>query len=459
MREAAQLKKASIPETVSTGAGPFGGIATVQRAPTAENLKAAKELEAVNKQIADYQATDNNLLAEAANLELQAEQVKQKKVKTPRSEGFDEWMSSSKLAEEQGKEVTAAITEQWDRMEHANEEATKNAERADRDATEDWKKHHQEQIEMAKQAAEAEIKAAEDTFESAKREIALQEELGKISHRTATQMLLDAEALKAQKTQVALGKEQQLFNPAEGQRELQEFTQVENRMTAEARKAALQREQITAQETQKFIQQWRKVSNEFNSDFTQAFNAWATKSQTAGQAFGKMLGNIELQLVDFVAKWLLQKAEMWAMNEVLDVTGLGKQVAVQKTSQLAQVSSAAGIAFANTMAYYTAFDPPIAPAMAGAAAVETLSGGMTYDTGGMLPHMGFAFNKSGSVERVLSPSQTQNFESLVNNGGTRSATLNQTNHFGGGVTQEMLDAHTQKTMAQMRKIVRPEALQ
>ena len=80
------------------------------------------------------------------------------------------------------------------------------------------------------------------------------------------------------------------------------------------------------------------------------------------------------------------------------------------------------------------------------------------DTGTMLPHMGLAFNTSGSTERVLSPSQTSNFESMVNNGGSRNATLNQTNNFGGGVTHEMLQAHTQKTMAAMRRMIRPEAL-
>jgi len=112
------------------------------------------------------------------------------------------------------------------------------------------------------------------------------------------------------------------------------------------------------------------------------------------------------------------------------------------------------------MAYYSVINPPAAPALAATAYAETIAyaPAAVFDTGGMLPSMQFAFNKSGSAERILSPGQTKNFESLVNNGGSRSATLNQTNHFGGGVTKEMLDDHIQKTMNSLRRMIRPEAL-
>jgi hypothetical protein len=59
---------------------------------------------------------------------------------------------------------------------------------------------------------------------------------------------------------------------------------------------------------------------------------------------------------------------------------------------------------------------------------------------------------------VLSPSQTSNFGSLVNNGGSRSAHLHQTNNFGGGVSEKMLADHTAKTMNKLRSMIRPEAL-
>jgi hypothetical protein len=203
-------------------------------------------------------------------------------------------------------------------------------------------------------------------------------------------------------------------------------------------------------------QAYKKAANEFNADFTRAFNEWATKSQTAGQAFGHMLGDMELQVVDFVARWILQKAEMWAMDKLLQVSGMATQVAVQKTANVAMVSSDAGVAAAGAMAYYSAINPPEAPAMAALQFAETMAYAV-MDTGGMMPHMGFAFNTSGSAERVLSPSQTSNFESLVNNGGSRVAHLHQTNNYGGAPTKEMHEAQTAHTINRLKSMLRPEA--
>jgi hypothetical protein len=262
---------------------------------------------------------------------------------------------------------------------------------------------------------------------------------------------------------LALRKEQQIFDPTNGPKELQEFTSVEDKITAEARKAALQREQITQQEAQKFNQAWKKASATFNSDMTTAFNAWATHSQTAGQAWGHMLGEMELQMADFVIKTILQKAEQWAEIKVMDALGFATAKATGGVANVAAAASNAAVAATGAAAAMAAI-PVVGPALAvGAATTMTASMapfiGMAgdYDTGGMLPTMSMAFNRSGSPERILSPSQTSNFESMVNNGGQRSATLNQTNHFGGGVTPDMLAAHTAQTMSKLKGMLRPEA--
>lgn len=355
-------------------------------------------------------------------------------------------------------EELIAFVDQQNKEQH--EAARKTAE-YDRKAAEDFKRNRSEQIALAKTAADDSIHAAEEQFQFTEREIRYEAELGIISAKVGAQRLVDAERLKEQQTTGALSKEQGLFDPALGQKELQEWTALENRMTQEARKGALERQQITQQETIKLVQQYQKVAAEFNRDFTVALDAWITKSQTVGQAFARMFGQLELQLVNFVAEWLLKKAEMWALDEILQATGLAKQKATQGAAAVAQVTSDASVAAAGTLAYYSAINPPAAPALAAAAFAETIayapSAGV-FDTGGILPHMGFAFNSSGSVERVLSPSQTSNFESLVSNGGSRSATLNQTNHFGGGVTPAMLQDHTRQTMSALRSMVRPEAL-
>jgi hypothetical protein len=360
------------------------------------------------------------------------------------------------LSKLEGEEI-----ERWFEQQQKDQEETAKQQRdLDRVNTEDFKRHREEMESSAKETADATIEAARQTFEFTERQIRSEEELGIISHRVAMQRLQDAVRLQASETQQALGKEKAVFDPVEGAKELQEFTAVENKMVQEARKTALQLEQIQQQAAQKFEQQWKKATQVFNSDFTQAFNAWATHSETASQAFGHMLGQMELQVVDFVAEWLLKQAELWAMQKIMQVTGLTSQAAAQRTANANTITADAGVSYAGTYAYYSAISPLLAPAMAAAAAAATIGGGLAYevfDTGGMLPHMGMAFNRSGSVERVLSPSQTSNFENLVNNGGSRNATLNQTNNFGGGVTPEMLADHTNQTMAKLRGMLRPEA--
>lgn len=362
---------------------------------------------------------------------------------------------------EEDERITAEITAGAERQFRAEDVIRKQEEEAQKRATEELHRQRAEREEEARSVAQTEIQAANETFATDQREIQMKEQLGLVSHKVATEMLLDAERQKEAATQGALRKEASVYDPVEGGRELEQFTQVENRMTQEAQKAAAEREKITQQETQKFMQQWKAAANEFNRDFTTAFNSLLTKQDSAEKAFGKMFGSIELQLVDFVAQWLLKQGEMWLMNEILQASGLSTQRAKQSTANAATVISDAGVAAAGTMAYYSSIDPPIAPAMASLAYAQTVAFGSVaaFEHGGMvmgsrgapipiLAHAG---------ERVLSAGQTSNFESMVNQGGARSATLNQTNHFGGGVTEEMLEAHSNQTVNKMRGMLRPEA--
>ena len=230
-------------------------------------------------------------------------------------------------------------------------------------------------------------------------------------------------------------------------------------MTKEAERAALERERIVQQEATKMEQAYKKAANEFNRDFERAFNEWATKSKTAGQAFGRMLGEMELQVIDFVAKWLLEQAEMWAMHKVMQSLALGQEAAKNTTANTQAIISDAAKGAAGAEAAAAPAGPEAMAAAGGVAQLMIMSNlsTVTMDTGGMMPHMGFAFNASGSPERVLSPSQTHNFESLVNNGGSRSAVLHQTNNYGGAPTKEMHEAQTAHTINRLKSMLRPEA--
>ena len=317
-------------------------------------------------------------------------------------------------------------------------------------------KQHKGEVEAAHDKAELAIQLAALDFELSEAEIRRAEEEGRISHKVAEQKLQDAARLKQEQSIAARQEEMGTLKPGAYEGDDRAYKKMQDQMVLDAKKGALEREGLAEQEAKKMEQVYKRVANEFNSDFTRAFNQWATKSQTAGQAFGKMLGDMELQVVDFAAKWILQKVEMWAMSKLLDATGYATQFAIQKSANVAAVTSDAGVAAAGAMAYYSAINPPAAPAMAALQFAETMSYAV-MDTGGMMPHMGFAFNKSGSAERVLSPSQTSNFESLVNNGGSRTAHLHQTNNYGGAPTKEMHEAQTAHTISRLKSMLRPEA--
>jgi hypothetical protein len=371
-----------------------------------------------------------------------------------------ESITDYRRVEAEGKAATEAITAAWVEGQRAEDEGRRAAEEAERRAAEDSRRIREQTQTEGRQAAQAVIEDAARDFAATQADIRSREQLGLVSHRTAVQMLEDAEKLREVQTQGALSKEAGLFDPIEGGRELQAYLAVQDKMTEEAHRAAAERQKLQDQETQAFVRGWRVATQDFSRDFTQAFNSVLTKQDSTEKAFGKMFGAIELQLADFVLQWIAKQTEMWLLNKVLQASGLASQQATQKAAQVATIANDAGVAGAGTMAYWSAINPIIAPAMASTAVAETLSfaayehGGMVGGSGGapvpIIAHAG---------ERVLSAGQTSNFDSLVNNsGGPRTANLNQENHFHGGVTDDQMAAHTAQTLAAMRGMMRPEAL-
>jgi hypothetical protein len=436
----ARAKSDNLPEQIARAQIEAAHAADAQLAPEQEIIAA------MDKQIAL-----NNLKAETTKEGTEAEREQLRLIENG-------------LALAQAREKIAALgterlTETFNAEQKEQAEAQKRQEDQAKKALEDYNRVREMRISAAHETAQATIESANLEFERTQQQIHSEEELGIVSHKVAMERLLDALKLREATTQGALKKEQSLFDPALGEKQALEYQKLEQQMTREAERAAAERERIVQQEATKIEQIYKRVANTFNTDFTRAFNEWATKSQTASQAFSRMLGDMELQVVDFVAKWLLQKAEMWAMNEILDAGGLASSVAKNMIANTQKIISDAAVGAAGAEA---AAAPAGPEAMAAAGAVATVMimsnlSTVTMDTGGMLPHMAMAFNTSGSAERILSPSQTSNFESLVNNGGSRRATLNQTNHFGEGVTPRMLEEHTNKTMRALRGMLKPEA--
>ena len=453
-----------------------------------QRLIAVQQLASITEKIKDDNVAIAALSQEAANYDKQAADVKTPKGAAAPRENYEQEAAALKL---QGKNL-GEILLFWERInkdgEHntevlrAQEELLKDINAQGKLRAEPAPGPEPAQItdtsglagglttkeiaDQADAALEREIAEKQRIFEINERGITEEERYGILTIGNAEKAALALQR-QAQAAEEAAIKQRMLAVDPSGLgagalygEQLREYQKLQQQMDQVARKGAEDRLRIEDQATQKLEQMYQKVANTFNQDFERAFNSWITGSKTAGQAFAQMLGQMELQVVDFVAKWILEQIEMWAIQEILQATGLSVGKDKQAAANTATVISDASTAAATAAAAAAAGGPPamLAAAAIASGIVLAVGSAATFDAGGMLPHMGYAFNSSGSIERVLSPSQTQNFESLVNNGGSsRSATLNQTNNFGGGVTPEMLDAHTSKTMSQLRAMIRPEA--
>ena len=339
--------------------------------------------------------------------------------------------------------VSETLGKTFDDEMKAETEQRREASEQQKAAAEEYKAEKESEIAIAKDAARVTIQAAEETFTYTQRQIQFEAELGIITAKTAQARLLAASELKQTETTGALQKESELFDPNLSRKEFEEYQQLQRQMTQVADKGALEREQITQKETLKIIQTYQKVATEFNTGMTRALNEWISGSQTAGQAFAKMFGDLELQLIDFVAEWLLKKAEMWALDHILQITGLAAQKTTQATANVGTVMGDAGLAFAGTMAFYSAINPPAAPALASAAYATTLAGGLSaqaFEMGGVVA--GAAGSPVPIIahagERVLTASETSQFHSLVNSQTSTQSNSRVVNV--GGITQNLAGA-------------------
>jgi hypothetical protein len=205
----------------------------------------------------------------------------------------------------------------------------------------------------------------------------------------------------------------------------------------------------TANET---AQLWQQAFKKISADFNDAVAKWVV----TGKGFEQSMVTALRGIAENFTKNVLQMTEQWLLG-----------LLIQKTAMKSQVMADAKVAAANAYQAVVGI-PVVGPVLAPAAAAAAFAGVMafeSFDAGGVVANrMGFA-GMGGHVpvlaeagERVLTPSQSRNFEMLVNHrSSTSSARLNQTNNFGGGVTREMLDAHTNRTMQKLRTMLRPEA--
>ena len=174
----------------------------------------------------------------------------------------------------------------------------------------------------------------------------------------------------------------------------------------------MQLNQQAALQTQ---EEWQKVYTKMTDELNQAVVRWTETGKGFGQSMAAIMNGITANFT----KNILQMTEQFLVGLLL-----------QKQGQKNQIMADAKTAAANTYAAVSAIPivgpflaPPAAAAAFGAVmAFESFNeGGVVNQGGGMhVPILA----KQG--ERVLTPTQTENFHSLVNN--SQSQRSNVTNH-------------------------------
>ncbi len=183
-------------------------------------------------------------------------------------------------------------------------------------------------------------------------------------------------------------------------------------------------------------QKYQQVFSLIGTNFKTAMNGVLQGTQTMSQAFSKMFLSIELGLAEFVINYLAKKAEMWAMDKIMQLSGMAAKHTAQAVDNTATITGDAAVAAAGTMAYYSAVDPPMAPAMATLAFAETMAWASlgAFEMGGVV---GGGVGQAVPIiahagERVLSRPQTERFEQMVSGaseGGAKTVNL----HYNGQV--------------------------
>ena len=265
-------------------------------------------------------------------------------------------------------------------------------------------------------AREEEVRLASESYRDAEKDSQAQVQLGKMTAEQRIQYLKAAsdEEYRVKKAAIDAMELLDLGNAEAYQADL-------NKELQATREQTRQIADLNNQAALKVHGEWQKTFDTMNADITKVMNSWLEGSRNMTMVFVKMFDTILTQLADFVLKWLLKKAELWAEEKILTALGLTAQRAEQGVGNVAAVVGDAAVAAAGTLAYYSAINPVIAPAMAEAAYATT----MTYAPMAAMAAGGVVGGQSGMAvpilahagERVLTPQQTQNFERMANGTG------------------------------------------
>jgi hypothetical protein len=279
-----------------------------------------------------------------------------------------------------------------------------------------------QEMQADRDAAEGKIRLANESYAETERTTEFDVRMGTMSAQQRTQVL--SAAAEQQKRIVA-----QLYqfiealdmgNARQHSEDLQKDIQATQQWAA---KITQVNQQAALQMQQRFQQMFQAVTGPMNT----FFDHWLTSGRNMGQAFAKMGDQIAMNFINSEVKMLEHHLQMEIQKRMITATSNAAQVASTASATAATTaldtkaatqSLSTSAAKAAGKAWSALSDiPVVGPALGAAAAAATYAGVMAlaaFEQGGIVGGRGAVPILAHAGERVLSQSQTQNFESMVN---------------------------------------------
>lgn len=275
-----------------------------------------------------------------------------------------------------------------------------------------------QESEAFREAQQEKVRLAEENYRSIEQDSQFEVQMGRITAEQRIAILRQAAAQEQQiKLQAAQTQEQlDLSNAARYQQDLNKEVEATREYTARIK-------QLNQQAATESMQQWEKlftgITTQMNKVLIDMINGHKNLAQQLAQVWNGIAQN-------FIQN-ILKMAEQYLVG-----------LALQRTGQLSAIEHAAATAAANTYASVSAIPivgPVLAPPAAAAAFAAVLAF-ESFDKGGVVQGGGGrhvpVLAKAG--ERVLTPQQNTNFESLVNHSSaSQQSVTNNHLHYNGQV--------------------------
>jgi hypothetical protein len=290
-----------------------------------------------------------------------------------------------------------------------------------------------QEVEAYREARDEEIHMAQERFKDLEQDTAAEVRLHQLSASERINILRNAANQEyAIELQALRAKEQVDLNDAQ---KYQQDLNRELELTREHNRQIAQLNQQAAEQSQKA---WMQAYDKMSSEINRAITGWITEHQSFARSMAQILNGITQNFITNV----LKMTEQYLLG-----------LLIQKAGQKSQIEADAKTAAANAYTAVSAI-PVVGPFLAPAAAAGAFAAVLAFES----------FNEGGVVqggngmhipilakqgERVLTPSQTQNFETLVSNSSASTRSSHTVNL--GGVEQHFHDA--QVTPRQMQRSI------